>query len=170
MFDEFQEVRKLAVEIALEEAKKNTKEVGAKNRGERIDVYLRHANALKKDAPPDQVGLGWCGMFIYYCYSQAASRLGKVLPFESKAGNLWSGYHLKTWAKEHPDKIVNTCPILPGDIYVMNSGHIGMVVETVNDYDFVKTVDGNQSGVDSGKNSVRKRTRSFYDMKVLVRI
>ena len=168
MFDEFEEVRKRAVEIAKYEATLNTKEVGAKNRGERIDVYLRNANALRHDAADDKEGLGWCGMFIYYCYSQAANQLGKILPFQG--GNLWSGYKFKKWSLQYPAKIVNTCPILPGDIYIMNNNHIGMVVETVNDYNQVRTVDGNQSGVDSGKNSVRLRHRNFYDMKLLVRI
>jgi hypothetical protein len=168
MADEFEEVRKKAVEIALVEATKDTREVGAKNRGERIDVYLRRANALKKSAPDDKEGLGWCGMFIYFCYSEAANQAGKILPFSS--GNLWSGYKLRKWSDLHYDKVVRTCPILPGDIYVMNNGHIGMVIESVNDYDVVKTVDGNQSGKDTGKNSVQKRTRSFYDMRLLIRI
>lgn len=168
MSEQYEAVRKRAVEIAIIEAGKNTQEVGAKNRGERIDVYLRNANALRKDAAADQEGLGWCGMFIYYCYSQAASQLGMILPFT--AGPLWSGQKFKKWSQLHADKIVNTCPILPGDIYVMNNYHIGMVVEPVNNYDQVKTVDGNQSGADSGKNSVRLRHRNFYDMRLLVRI
>ncbi len=168
MSTQYDEVRKRAVDIAIVEAGKNTKEVGAKNRGERIDVYLRNANALRKDAPDDKAGLGWCGMFIYYCYSQAANQLGVVLPFT--ADPLWSGQKFKKWSLLHSDKVVDTCPIMPGDIYIMNSYHIGMVIEQVNNYDQVKTVDGNQSGVDSGKNSVRIRHRNFYDMRLLVRI
>lgn len=168
MFDEFEEVRKRAVEIALIEATKDTKEVGAKNRGDQIDIYLRNANALKKDAAADKAGLGWCGMFIYYCYSQAAKQVGKILPF--KADNLWSGQKLKKWSLLSSEKIVNTCPILPGDIYIMNSFHIGMIIEPVNNYELVKTIDGNQSGVDSGKNSVQKRTRNFYEMQMVIRI
>jgi hypothetical protein len=172
MSDEFWEVRKKAVEIALVEATKDTKEVGAKNRGERIDVYLRNAHALKKKAPDDKPGLGWCGMFIYFCYEEAANQLGKTLPL--KDGPFWSGYKLGNWAKDHPEKIVKSGLILPGDIYIMNSkndnGHIGMVIEPVIDYKKIKTIDGNQSGVDSGKNSVRKGTRNFSDMRLLIRI
>lgn len=168
MADDFEEVRKKAVEIALIEAKKDTKEVGAKNRGGQIDVYLRNANALKKDAANDKAGLGWCGMFIYYCYSQASNQAGKVLPF--KSGNLWSGYHFRNWSLVYPDKIVTTCPVLPGDIYVLNNDHIGMVIEPVNDFNVVKTIDGNQGDIDDGRNSVRKRIRSFYDMRLLIRI
>lgn len=168
MLDEFEEVRKKAVEIALDEVKKNTKEVGAPNRGERIDVYLRNANALRKDAPADKAGLPWCGMFIYYCYSQAAKQLGKILPF--RAEDLWGGSNLRNWSNIYLEKIIDTAPILPGDIYIMNSFHIGMVIEPVNDYDMVKTIDGNQSTMKAGRNSVKKNTRSFYDMYRLVRI
>jgi hypothetical protein len=118
MFDEFEEVRKKAVEIALEEAKKNTVEVGAQNRGERIDVYLRNANALRKDAPADKTGLAWCGMFIYYCYSKAAKQLSKTLPF--RAEDLWGGSNLRNWCDVNPQKILKS-QMLPGDIYIMKS-------------------------------------------------
>jgi len=168
MFDEFEDVRKKAVEIALEEAKKNTVEVGAPNRGERIDVYLRNANALRKDAPSDKAGLPWCGMFIYYCYSKAAKQLGKVLPF--RAEDLWGGSNLRNWSNIYLEKIIDDPPILPGDIYIMNSFHIGMVIEPVNDFDMVKTIDGNQSTMKAGRSSVRKRTRSYYDMYRLIRV
>ncbi len=168
MFDEFEDVRKKAVEIALIEAKKDTKEVGASNRGERIDVYLRNANALRKDSPSDKAGLPWCGMFIYYCYSQAAKKLGKTLPF--RAESLWGGSNFKNWSDYYLETIVDDPPFLPGDIYIMNSYHIGMVIEPVNNFDVVKTIDGNQSVVDSKRNSVRKRTRSYYEMFRIVRI
>ncbi len=106
------------MEIALVEAKKDTVEVGAQNRGEWIDVYLRNANALRKDAPADKTGLPWCGMFIYYCYSQAAKQLGKILPF--RAEDLWGGSNFKNWSDVYLEKIVDDPPILPGDIYIMN--------------------------------------------------
>jgi hypothetical protein len=168
MFDEFEDVRKKAVEIALEEAKKNTVEVGAQNRGERIDVYLRNAHALSKNAPADQAGLAWCGMFIYYCYSKATKQLGKILPFRAEA--LWGGSNLKNWSDVYLEKIVDDPPILPGDIYIMNSFHIGMVIAPVDNFKVVKTIDGNQSGVNKGGNSVRKKERSYYDMYRIIRI
>jgi hypothetical protein len=171
MADEFWEVRRKAVEVALVEATKDTKEVGAKNRGERIDVYLRHANALGRSAPADKPGLGWCGMFLYYCYDEAAKQLGKTLPITYEYW--WSGYKLRTHVtKHHSERIVKNGLILPGDIYIMNgqNGHIGMVIEPVGNLARLQTIDGNQSGVDSGRNSVRKRTRNFADMRMLIRI
>jgi hypothetical protein len=162
MYDDFQEVRELAVEIALLETAKHVKEVGGQNRGPEIDVYLKNANA------PLDKEYGWCGMFVYYCYTQAANMRGKVLPF--KGGNLWSGQKLVKWALSFPEKIVNTSPILPGDIYVMNKYHIGMVVEQMTDCEIMQTVDGNQSYQDSGKDSLKRRTRHFSDMRLFVRI
>jgi hypothetical protein len=179
LFDGYEEVRRKAVEIALLEAKQDTREVGVKNRGERVDMYLRAAGALTSKSPADKAGLGWCGMFIYYCYEQAASKVGKTLPFTK--WNLWSGYKLWTWSKSNPDKVIDTYqtfsflfPLEPGDIYVMkhkkNNGHIGMVIEKDLDYGTVKTIDGNQSGADSGTNSVQVRTRKFSEMQFLIRI
>ena len=167
MLDEFEVVRKKAVEIALAEAKKNTVEVGAQNRGERIDVYLRNANALNQGAAADKAGLPWCGMFIYYCYSQAAKQLGKILPF--RAENLWGGSNLKNWCDANPQKILKSS-LLPGDIYIMKSYHIGMVIEPLDHYYLVKTIDGNQSGVNKGGNSLRKRERNIFDMLMVIRI
>jgi hypothetical protein len=162
MSDDFQEVRALAVEIALTEAAKHVKETGGQNRGPEIDVYLKNANA------PLDKNYGWCGMFIYYCYSQAANRRGKVLPF--RGGNLWSGQKLEKWALSNPDSILYTSPILPGDIYVMNKYHIGMVVEEMTDGEVMQTVDGNQSYSDSGADSLKRKTRHFADMRLFIRI
>jgi hypothetical protein len=162
MSEEYTDVRSLAVDIALVEAAKGVKESGGQNRGKEIDVYLKNAHS------PLDKGYGWCGMFIYYCYSQAANMVGKTLPFS--AYKLWSGQKLKNWSLSYPDKIVNTSPVLRGDIYVMNSYHIGMVVEDMTDAYIMKTVDGNQSFSDSGKESLRVRTRNFADMRLIIRI
>lgn len=167
---EFDDVRQKAVEVALFEATLDTKEVGANNRGPRIDLYLRNAHALKKDAAPDKKGLGWCGMFVYYCYSQAAAQLGRILPF--KADNLWSGQKLQKWGFNNFDRTINSCPFVlkPGDIYIMDKFHIGMVIEAEANSYVVKTIDGNQGGADDGKNSVQKRSRNINDMRMLIRI
>jgi hypothetical protein len=161
-------VRREAVRIAELEALKDTREIGANNRGPIVDIYLKNAHALKSDTPGNVKGKGWCGMFIYYCYSQAAQALGRSLPFSS--GNLWSGHHLEKWSLSYWDRVVYEPPILPGDIYIMSSYHIGMVIEEVTDYNLVKTIDGNQTGGDAGSNSVKKCLRSFYDMRVIIRI
>jgi hypothetical protein len=84
--DNFAAIRKEAVRLAGLELLKDTREIGANNRGPVVDIYLRNANALEKDTAPTIEGKAWCGMFIYYCYSQAAKSFGKILPFHS--GNL----------------------------------------------------------------------------------
>jgi len=161
MSEYYDDVRSLAVDVALIEVAKHVKEVGGQNRGPEIDKYLKSANAsLEKE-------YGWCGMFVYYCFSQAAKSLGKILPIRS--GQMWSGQKVKTWSLSNPDKIVYTSPILRGDIYVMNSYHVGMVVEDMTDSSIMKTVDGNQSFADSGKESLKLRTRNFADMRLIIR-
>lgn len=168
MFGYYDDVRKKAVEIAIYESTKDTKEVGAKNRGERIDEYLRCANMIHSWTPADKAAGGWCGAFVYYCYYHAAKELAKSLPFTPD--NIISGQRLHEWVKKNPSKEVQTCPFQPGDLYIKDNYHIGMVIKTVYDYGSIPTIDGNQSGVDSGKNSVKINTRSYSQMKLLVRI
>lgn len=162
MSEHYSDVRRLAVDMALIEVAKHVKEVGGQNRGPEIDKYLKNAYA------PLDKGYGWCGMFVYYCYSQAANMVGKTLPFTS--GKLWSGQKLCKWAMANPDCVVNTSPVLRGDIYVMNSYHIGMVTGDMASSDIMNTVDGNQSFADSGKESLKLRTRHFADMRLIIRI
>ena len=44
-----------------------------------------------------------------------------------------------------------------------------MVVEDMTDSSIMKTVDGNQSFADSGKESLKLRTRNFADMRLIIR-
>lgn len=170
MSDEMWPVRTRAVEIALAEALEDTREVGENNRGERIDVYLQNAGQLPKRE--DKPGLGWCGMFIYFCYSQAALELGKTLPSELRMAFL-SGYRLGVWAKDN-NKFVKNGHLMPGDIYTRRvHWHIGMVIEPVSDpteHTVIKTIDGNQSYEGSGKDSVKVRTRKFGEMRRVIRL
>ncbi|REJ78788.1 MAG: CHAP domain-containing protein [Acidobacteria bacterium] len=160
VLDRYELLRQDAVNIALAEEAKGVKEVGAQNRGPEIDIYKKRAHS------PLTKNHGWCGFFIYYCYSEAAKKFGFPLPFS--AGPLWSGPKLRRWAKKNPDFVVNTSPCLPGDIYVMNYGHIGMVVSQ-SDGTFVNTIDGNQSSMGKGK-SVKKQYRNILEMDVLIRV
>lgn len=165
MSDYYEDVRKLAVEIALVEVKKHVREEGSENRGPEIDKYKKRAHSPKSKAH------GWCGMFVYWCYSEAANRVGKALPFRPES--LWRGNKLHKWSLSNQDSVVYTCPILPGDIYVLsknNMNHIGMVVELMTDASVMQTIDGNQSTADSGKDSLRRRTRHFAETSFIVRI
>lgn len=158
--DRYELLRNEAVNIALAEEKKKIKEVGAQNRGPEIDKYIRRAYA------PLSAGYNWCGFFIYWCYSEAKKKFGFPLPFT--ADPLWSGPKLRKWAENNPDLVVNTSPFMPGDIYVMNYGHIGMVVSQAAD-SFVNTIDGNQASM-GNKKSVKMNVRNTQDMDVLIRV
>ena len=165
MSEEYDDVRTIAVEIALEEVKKHVKEEGTENYGPEIAKYKKAAHSAKDKEQ------GWCGMFVYWCYLQAANRVGKTLPFIPE--QLWRGNKLHKWTLSHPESVVYTCPILPGDIYVLsknNMNHIGMVVELMTDASVMQTIDGNQSTADSGKDSLRRRTRHFAETAFIVRI
>ncbi|MBX7169443.1 MAG: hypothetical protein K1X72_00710 [Pyrinomonadaceae bacterium] len=168
MPDYYDDVRKKAVEIAIYESTKDTREVKVRNRGERIDEYLRCANMLHSWTPDDKVGGSWCGAFLYYCFYHAAKELAKSLPFTPD--NIISGQRLHEWVRNNPDKKVEAVPFQPGDLYIKENYHVGMVVQTANDYGSILTVDGNQEGVSKSKNSVQINLRSYKQMKLLVRI
>jgi hypothetical protein len=160
MADSYEEVRSIAAEVALIEEMKDVREVGEQNRGPEIDKYKARAHS------PKSKNHEWCGFFVYWCLSEAANRIGVCLPFIPE--KLWSGYKLTKWAEANPYSIVRERPAYPGDIYVMNNGHIGIVVAEGHG-DILDTVDGNQSQKGKGR-SLKKRTRNIADMRVLIRI
>ncbi|MCO6512046.1 MAG: CHAP domain-containing protein [Aridibacter famidurans] len=160
MADRYERVRYEAATVALREEAKGVREEGAQNRGPEIDRYLERSHA------PKSAGYNWCGFFVYYCYSEAAQAFSAPLPF--KAGEVWSGTKLKKWAANNPVHVIGSGPYMPGDIYVMNWGHIGMIISH-NGGNIVNTVDGNQSQMDKGK-SLKQRTRDINDMAVIIRI
>ncbi|MEO8648928.1 MAG: hypothetical protein ABI539_07155 [Acidobacteriota bacterium] len=163
MSDRFAAMRVLAVSIALDEVGKNVREDIAGNRGTHIDKYLKRANS------PLDAGHNWCGMFVNWVFMEAASRLGQIFPIPP--GTMWSGPKLKRWAETNWESMVWEFPLLAGDIYVMNKGHIGMVrAPTHEGSDLMFTIDGNQSTFTAGGISLVQRTRSFSDMDTLIRI
>ena len=163
---QFDSVRSLAVELAIGELGRNVREVGFENRGERIDLYIRTAGSSVR---PDTPGRQWCGMFIYWCYRRAARQLGVRLPFTGD--DLWAGEKLERWSRSHQSSVVNTCPIQPGDIYVMRSYHIGMAIESSHSGEGFRSIDGNQSTANSGANSITTNNqRLFSSCRLFVRI
>ena len=167
MSTEFDEVRRIAVEFAVQEAGRGVRETGQENRGDRVDVYQRAAGGGLRN--PDTPGRQWCGMFIYWCYRQAARRFNLILPFT--ADDLWAGEKLVRWSRGHQNKIVRTCPILPGDIYVMNSYHIGMAIEQTTDGEHFRSIDGNQATARSGAPAITTNNiRLFSSCRLFVRI
>ena len=160
MPDLYAQVRYEAAVVALREEAKDVKEVGENNRGPRIDVYKLRAHS------PLSTNHEWCGFFVYYCLSEAANKYAMPLPFIPE--KLWSGSRLAAWAFDTLNVSQAWGPWLPGDIYVMNNGHIGIVVSDSGG-GVVHTVDGNQSSLGKGR-SLKQRTRSVSDMRVIIRI
>ena len=157
----------MAVENALYEMSQNIREVGSEDRGPRVDVYARNARSglsLREGV----AGREWCGMFIWWCYSQAARFLGQTLPFIDI--DLWSGQRVVHWSRSHPDAVVLAGDVLPGDIYVAPSFHIGMALTATSDPTLFKSIDGNQSTADSGNSAVTQNIRHVNNCRLIVRI
>lgn len=156
----YEMLRYKAAAIAVQEESRNVKEEGKDNRGPRIDVYKLRAHS------PLSNGHDWCGFFVYFCLSEAGKFYNQPLPFIPE--KLWTGGRFTKWAHQNPETIVSSGPYLPGDVYVMNWGHIGICVGQASG-GVLQTVDGNQSSLGGGK-SLRYRTRNVSDIRVVVRI
>lgn len=124
-----------AAEIAVEESKRDDTNEVIDNRSPRIDEYLRLAKHLPSD--PSAFGKQWCGMFVYWCYNQAALENGGKNPIPRET---FGGGSLKTWADAHPEWIVYQSgkpepTLAPGDIFVaVGLHHVGMVLKPIEDY------------------------------------
>ena len=169
MADEFAEMRKEAVVVALREVAKNIKESDGPNRSPDIDKYM-----LRATMPPSK-GMNWCGVFVNYCFTEAGLKLAQTFPVPP--GTMWSGPKLRKWLYGHWEKAVWDLPLLPGDIYILYGGHIGMVAGSYSMDDIfagstVTTIDGNQEvGTWQADNvSLKKRHRDFADMEYVIRI
>ena len=81
-------VSETAVTIALQEAASGVYETDNDNRGPRIDEYETLAN----------VGIAqpWCAMFVYWCFSHAATQLGVKNPMPA----IFGAKQLQLWAKK----------------------------------------------------------------------
>jgi hypothetical protein len=158
-------MREKAVGVAVSEMRQNVREVGSEDRGPFIDRYATNARSglsLREGV----AGREWCGMFIFWCYTEAARSCSVRLPI--LATDIWSGQRLFHWAQHNRSTIVSG-DVRPGDIYVAQSNHIGMVIAAMPDPQTFKSIDGNQSFVNSGRNAITENTRNVSGCRVLVR-
>jgi hypothetical protein len=123
---------------------------GHKNTGKQVEKYLA------------RVGLGpgysWCMAFDYWCFDEAAQKMGRKNPLFKTGGVL------EQWRQRKGEFRVVTPQ--PGDIFIMDmgkgQGHTG-IVEKVNEEGTVDTVEGNTNDVGSREGYEvcrRKRSRS----------
>jgi hypothetical protein len=156
-------VRRRAVEIGLTEVARDVREDLGPNQGAHIDKYFKWTYA------PTDAGLNWCGMFVNYCFRRAAEEYGVNVPWGNTT--FWKGSTVTSWACANTDVLVDQYPIYPGDIYVTNKGHIGMVrATTAEGSGVLYTIDGNQSTYTSGGKSLKTRTRYMGDLRIIIRI
>lgn len=155
----------LVLEIASDEVGVKEIPLGS-NRGKRVEAYL------------DSVKLGggnpWCMAFIYWCYEQAAKRLG-VANLPPKTG------HVRTAWNESKDIAGATVitareaqadpsRIKPGMIFFMafdqSRGHAGLVVANLNGR--LETIEGNTNddGHREGNGVFRRTRRKITDVNL----
>jgi hypothetical protein len=121
-------IAEIAVEIALAEAKQGVFETANNNRGPRIDEYQKLAN--------NTLGQAWCAKFVFWCYDQAALKVGvkNPLPKIFRAGQL------ESWAINQK----KTVPIPSlGDVFVKEDRHVGLVAGRWVTGGKIQTVEGN---------------------------
>lgn len=121
-------VADVAVEIALDEAKRGVFETANNNRGPRIDEYQRLAN--------NTLGQAWCAKFGFWCFEQAALRLGVKNPFPK----IWDAGRLEAWAIAQKKTV--TIPAL-GDVFVKEHRHVGLVAGSLMASGTIQSVEGN---------------------------
>ena len=105
-------VAETAVAIALQEARMGVYERAANdNRGDRVDEYVTSSGG--------QLGQMWCAMFVFWCFDQAARRLGVRNPMPP----IFGAAQLQGWARGAKN-LVPTPAI--GDILIKESRHAGL--------------------------------------------
>lgn len=137
------------------------------NRGPEVDAYLRSVGL-----DPTKGAYAWCAAFVYYCFQQAATRLGRANPVVKTAGVLdhWS----KAGKAGVPrifgaDALNNPALVKPGHIFILDygggAGHTGLV-ESVNGGKLV-TIEGNTNdgGSREGIGVFRRTSRKIADVK-----
>lgn len=118
----------MAVQAAV--SKLGVEEVGGNNRGPDVEVFLSSVGL-----PPGQP---WCAAFVFWCFKQAASRLGRVSPCPK------TGAGMRLW--HLADSVCRLQGPARGRVYVLSHGgglsHVG-IVEAVNEDGTVVEVSGN---------------------------
>jgi hypothetical protein len=104
-------ISELAVSTALGEAVQGIFETANDNRGPRVDEYQSTSGVL---------GQAWCVKFVYWCFEQAAGRLGMKNPMP----RIFAVAQFEIWATR--EKKLVTTPAL-GDVLIKEHRHAGLV-------------------------------------------
>ena len=131
--------RVLAI-AAGEEAKRVREQPRHSNRGPEVDAYLKRTGV--------PTGLAWCCAFVYWCFDEAATGLGRANPMVRTAGclNHWDRAPSRgaTRLMRH-QAIADPGRIRPGMVFIMDfgggMGHTGLVESMQGG--FLTTIEGN---------------------------
>jgi len=140
-----------AIEIAEGEIGVRETPLGS-NRGPKVDLYMTATS-------PGSIGLPWCMAFVYWCFKEAASDLGRGAPVPKTAGVLrgWDLAQSVPTATIVPAAAARRNPSLvaPGMVFYMDfgqgAGHTGIVVDNVNGW--LTTIEGN-SNAEGGREGI----------------
>jgi hypothetical protein len=149
--------------IAGNEEAKHVREVPVNsNRGPEVDAYLRRAGVSP--------GLSWCCAFVYWCFDEAALRLGRSNPMVKTAGCL---DHWRR-APEHGARRVTKSnvagdpgEITPGMIFIVDHGgglgHTGLIEKVAGG--LLTTIEGNtDASLTREGGGVYRLTRKIADI------
>jgi CHAP domain len=117
------------------------------NRGPRVDEYqVRTGLRLKAGVE----GFAWCACFVYFCFDEAAKKLGRKNPVIKSAGchDHWNRARDSGIAQITGTRATNKPELVqPGMIFIMDfgggKGHTG-IVEAVHG-GFITTIEGNSN-------------------------
>jgi len=127
-FPEFHdELAAEAVKIALAEEAQGVFENDNDNRGPRVDEYQAVGGTL---------GQPWCAKFAYWCFQQAALKLGCPNPFP----RIFAAGPLEKWGEQKKRLAVEP---QRGDVLIWKHRHVALVTGSALDNGIVPSVEGN---------------------------
>ena len=136
------------------------------NRGPKVDEYLKSAGL-----DPSAGSFAWCAAFVYWSFSQAATRLGTSNPAIRTAGVLdhWKKAGQAGITRLLAGQILDDLSLLkPGLVFVINTGggrgHMGLVEDFRDDR--LITIEGNTNlpGDREGVGVFRRNGRTISDI------
>lgn len=161
----------LAAALAVARSQVGVRETaGQPNRGKEVDEYIRCCGLDPDKADPTQ-GYAWCAAFVYWCFEEAAQKLGQPNPVPQAAGVL------NVWRRSKSQRIGDLSTefgvkrLRPGSLFVMNfgkgRGHIGFVERHVGRRLFTIEGNSNNDGSRDGTGVFRLARRTVGDAKLI---
>lgn len=146
-------------------------DAGRPNRGPQVDEYLRRVGLDPDKANPAE-GYAWCVAFAYWCFDEAAKKLGRPNPLPKTAGVLEHWRKSKGGTKMGDIAIeFGTKTLRPGTLFFMDFGkgygHLGFVERHVGRKLFTIEGNSNAEGGREGLGVVRLSRRTVGDQKLI---